>query len=117
MQKKTLIKEIQKRLPEDIIVEDETPFEFTEDEYVSILSWIKYFNGHYSLNGKNQDPILFFPIISKRIRLDFGLYRYPSDTIINNGKYVIYISPNGKRLDGTISTNLSVKSLINTWKL
>lgn len=117
MKKSTLLKEIQKRLPEDIIVEDETPYEFTEDEYVSILSWIKYFNGHYSLHGKNQDPTVFFPIISKRIRLDFGLYRFPSDTEINKGKHVIYISPNGKRLDGTINTKLAVKSLVNTWRL
>ena len=29
MKKTTLLKEIQKRLPEDIIVEDETPYEFT----------------------------------------------------------------------------------------
>lgn len=117
MQKKTLLKEIQKRLPEDIIVEDETNYEFTEDEYVSILSWIKYFNAHYSVNGKNQDPIVVFPIISKRIRLDFGLYRFPSGSIINKGKHVIYISPNGKRLDGTISTKVSVRYLVNIWKL
>lgn len=117
MKKITLLKEIQKRLPEDIIVEDETPYEFTEDEYVSILSWIKYFNGHYSLNGKNEHPSVLFPIISKRIRLDFGLYRFPSDTTINKGKYVIYISPNGIRSDGTIDPSLSVKSLINTWRL
>jgi len=117
MKKETLLKEIQKRLPEDIIVEDETPYEFSEDEYVSILSWIKYFNGHYSLHGKDQNPTVIYPIVSKRIRLDFGLYRFPSDSTINKNKHIIYISPNGKCLDGTISTRLSVKSLINTWRL
>ena len=117
MKKETCLKEIQKRLPENIILEDETPFEFTDDEFISILSWIKYFNGHFKEHGKEKLSYVIFPIISKRLRLDFGLYRFPSDTEINRGKHVIYLSQNGKLMDGTIKKNITIKELINTWHL
>ncbi|WP_320815614.1 hypothetical protein [Flavobacterium sp.] len=111
------IKEIQKRLPEDIIIENESTFEFNEDEFVSILSWIKNFNEHYKLFGKNQQPYIMFPIISKRLRLDFGLFNYPNNLEVNKGAFIIYISDNGRLLDGTIKKNISVKELITTWGL
>ena len=117
MKKETCLKEISKRLPKDIIIEDETPFELTDDEYISILSWIKYFNAHYKEHGKEKHPDVIFPIISKRLRLDFGLYRFPSDTIINRGKHVIYLSQNGKLLNGGVKKNMTIKGLINTWQL
>ena len=69
-----MLKEIQKRLPDDIVLEDNTTFEFTEDEFVVILSWIKYFNHHYQEYGKTQFPKVVLPIISKRLILDLGLY-------------------------------------------
>ena len=117
MKNETYLKRIQKRLPDDIIVEDETPFKFTEDEFISILSWIKYFNAHYKEHGKEKYPDVMFPIVSKRLRLDFGLYCIPSDVESNRGKNVIYISQNGKRMDGTVKKNLTIKELVNTWQL
>ncbi len=117
MKKETCLKRIQARLPDDIIVEDETPFEFTDDEFISILSWVKYFNAHYKEYAKEKHPDVEFPIISKRLRLDFGLYRFPSDIESNRGKYVIYISQNGKLMDGTVKKNLTIKELVNTWQL
>ncbi len=117
MKKETCLKEILKRLPNDIIVEDETDFEFTDDEILSILSWIKYFSKHYEEHGKEELPKVVFPIISKRLRLDFGLYCTPCDIDKNRGKYVIYLSQNGKLLNGTVKKNISLKDLINTWHL
>lgn len=117
MTKKTYLKEIQKRLPEDIIVQDETTFEFTEDEFISILCWLKYFNQHYSVFGKGKLPEILFPLVSKRFRLDFGLYITANDQPVNFGKYIIYITQNGQLLNGTYKKNLSVKELIKTWNL
>lgn len=102
--KKKLIKEIQKRLPEDITIVDETTFDITEDEFVGILSWIKFFNQHYAQFGKNQYPQMMFPIISKRLWLDFGLYRMESDGIKNN----ILLCAAKKE---------TLKELIDRWKL
>lgn len=117
MKKETCLKAIQKRLPDDLIIQDETTFEFTDDEYVSILSWLKLFNQHYRKHGKSKQPDMLFPIISKRLRLDFGLYWIPNDQQENHGKHIIYISPNGQLLNGTIKKNLTVKEVINTWTL
>lgn len=117
MRKTTYLKEIQMRLPDDIIVEDETHFEFTEDEYISILCWIKYFNNHYKEYRKNELPSILFPIVSKRMRLDLGLYHLPCDLETNFGKHIIYISPNGQLLKGTTEKNITLKNLISTWKL
>ena len=47
MKNLAFLKQIQKRLPDEIVIFDETNFNFTEDEYISILSWIKYFNYHF----------------------------------------------------------------------
>ena len=61
MKKTTLKKEIQKRLPEDIILEDLSRIEeFTEDEFLVILGWIDAFNNHYKRYGKNVEET-FYP--------------------------------------------------------
>lgn len=114
----TYIKEIQKRLPDDIIIQNETSFEFNEDEFLGILSWIKNFNEHYNQFGKTKSPYIMYPIISKRLRLDFGCYNYPSDSNgENRGKFIIYISSNS-RITALINNKpITVKELINTWKL
>ena len=117
MKKSTFLIEIQKRLPDDIIVQDETTFDFTDDECISILCWIKYFNHHYEEFGKNELPKIIFPIVSKRLRLDFGLYITKCNLENNFGKYIIYITQNGQLLNGTYKKNITLKELINTWKL
>lgn len=117
MKKIKYLVEIQKRMPDDIIVQDETNFDFTEDECISILCWIKYFKNHYLQNGKNKLPYILFPIISMRMRLDFGLYTTKCDLENNFGKYIIYISPNGQLLNGTIEKKTTLKRSIETWGL
>jgi hypothetical protein len=117
MKKETCLKAIQKRLPDDLILQDETTFEFTDDEYVVILSWLKLFNQHYRKNGKSRPPQMKFPIISKRLYLDLGLYFIPNDAQENHGKHIIYLSPNGQLLNGTIKKNVTVREVINTWDL
>ena len=44
-----------------------------------------------------------------RLRLDFGLYRFPSDVESQKGDFVIYLSEN--------SPKQTVKKIINTWQL
>ncbi len=117
MKKSSYIKEIQKRLPDNILIEDETIFEFTEDEYVSILSWIKFFNEHYKEYGKDKNPSVLFPLISKRLRLDFGLYRFPSDVEKNYGEHVIYLTENRRGSKAKVRASPTVRELIATWNL
>ena len=117
MKKELFLKEIQNRLPEDIIVGDETSFEFTDDEVVGVLSWLKYFNAHYKEYGKTKNPDVMLPIISKRLRLNFEFYRIPCDVEKNKGKHVIYLSQNRKYLDSSIKKDPTLKDLINTWHL
>ncbi|WP_055445531.1 hypothetical protein [Lacinutrix himadriensis] len=117
MNKTIILKNIQKRLPENIIIQDETQYEFNDDEYLSILSWIKCFNKHYETYGMSKGVSVQFPIISKRIRLDFGLYRIPCELEYNKGKHIIYISSNGKRMDGSIDTNITTTKLIREFNL
>lgn len=112
MDKEKYLKQIQGRLPDDLVIEDETSYEFTEDEFIGILSWIKYFNVHYKEKQKSDLPAIIFPIISMRLRLDFGLYVAKD----RKGKHLIYISPNGQILNGKI-TKESIKGIINTWIL
>jgi len=113
MKKNICIRNIQKRLPNNVLLYDETDFEFSEDEYISILSWIKYFNKHYSKFHLTKLPEIIFPIISKRLRLDFGLYC----TADMDGKYKIYLSENGKLLNGEVKKNIPIKTLVETWQL
>lgn len=115
--KSKYLQEFQKRMPEDILIQDETNFEITEDEYVCILSWLNYFKEHYKLYAKEKQTSIQFPIISKRLRLDFSLYNIPSDLEDSLGQHIIYISRNGKLSNGTIKKNISVRELINTWNL
>lgn len=116
MIKKNVLKIIKERLPLEISIIDETPFEFSDDEIVGILSWIKYFNIHYEKFKKDQLPDILFPIISIRLRMDLGLYHIKNDKEPMKGHFVIYLTQNGKRLDGKIEKQ-TVKSIINTWKL
>jgi len=102
------IKRIKKRLPKDITFKDESNFKLTQDEFLGILSWIKYFNNHYVKYGKNKIPDIIFPVISKRLFLDFGLYCFPSDHKDELGLHVIYLSANKDN---------NLNSLINTWEL
>lgn len=114
MTKSTQIKEIQDRLPENIRIIDETNSEFTDDEFVSILCWLKYFNHHFAKFGKTEFPKIIFPIISKRIRLDFGLYLTKSGCEPGKGEYNIYISEN---LNNYKPGRKTLANFIRTWNL
>lgn len=94
MIKSTFLKIVQSKLPEDIIIEDSTNFEFTEDEYIGMLSWIQYFNDHYTEYKKQSKTKIQRPLISKRLQLDFGHYNIPCDLERNKGKYIVYIIEN-----------------------
>lgn len=113
MKKLDQIKEIQKRLPENLKIVDETNIEFTDDEFLSILCWIKYFNNHYEKYEKTELPFIKFPIISKRIQLDFGLYHFKSDCEPQIGNYNIYIMWDFKNSKG----KKALDSFINNWDL
>lgn len=116
MTKTNYLKQFQKRLPDDIKIVDEVPYEFTEDEIVSILCWLKYFNHHYSINGKNEYPQIMFPVVSKRMHLDFGLYIGKSETEPFKGQHNIYITENGKLLTGKVEKQ-SLEKVIKIWNL
>ena len=115
MEKEKMLKEIQKRLPDGIIIEDATKFDFTEDEFVSILCWLQYFRAHYAeYYGKNDEQMsITLPIISKRLRLDFTHYRFIQNSHFfpNFGKYIVYITANTKR------KKIAVKHIINCFSL
>lgn len=113
MTKNNKIKEIQKRLPDDIKIVDETQYEFTEDEFLGILSWLKFFNHHYEKYGKTQYPELLFPIISRRMRLDFGLYCGKCEYEPYIGHHNIYISDNIKNIRG----KKTIDNFITRWSL
>lgn len=117
MNKKSIIKHIQNRLPEDIQVIDQTSFEFTDDEFLSILSWIKYFNWHYLIQGKDQSPGISFPVISSRLVLEFDLYRFKSDRDIDRDKFSIYLSDTRKGLSEKSNSSITLKKIINSWHL
>ena len=107
-----MLKQIKKRLPDDIVIQDETKFDFTEDEFVSILCWLKYFNEHYQEYGKTKNTSVSFPIISKRLRLDFSFYRTLNIFDSTNlGRYVIYVSANENR------KKIAAKTIINKFHI
>jgi len=112
MNRDKFIKEINKRLPDGLIIKDETNFDFTESEIVSVFCWIKYFNNHYKKHKYNKLPHIIFPIISKRVRLDFGLYHIPCELQEDFGKHIIYISSNlySKK-------ERTLKNFISVWNL
>ena len=117
MKNLAFLKQIQKRLPDDIVIFDETNFNFSEDEYISILSWIKYFNYHYQKFGKNELPIITYPIISRRLRLDFGLYHLPSTLKNSLGMNIIYISNNAQLSKSHNKQDVSLAEFVETWSL
>lgn len=113
MNNSNYLQEIQKRLPDDIVIKNQSVFEFSDDEFIAILSWIKIFNKHYKLYGKTKQFDLIFALISKRLYLDFGLYKVPNDTDENKGAFIIYISDCHKQNN----KGASIKKLISTWQL
>ena len=59
-----------------------------------------------------------FPIISKSLKLDFGLYNHPSNLADeSNGKFIVYISSNERLTSVPGNKPITVKEIINTWKL
>lgn len=112
MKKKSFLKLLQGKLPEDIIIQDTTDFELTVDECVGTLSWIQYFNDHYKQFKKEKLPAIQNPYISERLKLDFGLYNNPSDTGLNNGKHIIYMAKIHPHINKKISSKIDLNKLI-----
>ncbi|MFV8345102.1 hypothetical protein [Flavobacterium sp. ZB4P13] len=54
-----------------------------------------------------------FPLIPKRLRLDFGLYNYPNNLEVNKDGFIIYISENGKLMNGTTKKKYYCKGINN----
>ena len=118
LKKITFQQKIQNRLPSDLVLEDETSFsEFTDDEYIVALSWIKSFKEHYAEYGKTETPANTFPMVSKRLRLDFGLYTHPAETEKNKDKHVIYLSENRQLTKTGKPKTPSVSHLEAKWQL
>lgn len=112
MTKAVQIKNIQKRLPDDIRIQDETGLKLSDDEYVSILSWIKLFIIHYKSFGKSQPMPISSAIVSKRVHIDFGLYMVPCELEHNKGEYIIYLCSNDYE-----DSELTLSKFINNWSL
>lgn len=108
MTKRTMLKTIRATVPSGILIEDSTDFDFSEDEFVALLSWISYFNVHFSEFGFSQIPKVQFPVVSRRITLDFGLYNIPVEDGLNKGCNVVYINKSFY-----IKDNLSLKEFIS----
>ena len=117
MKKNKMISEVQKRLPEDIIVIDETTFEFAEDEFISILSWIKYFNWNYKINNKSGPPAIQSPIISKRMQLDFYFYWLSEDIQNKEPGFYIYIKSILRDNNGKENYKKTLREIITTNQL
>ncbi len=98
MKKITMLKKIQQVLPKGISLIDSTKIEFTIDEYFAILSWIKCFQIHYKEFGKTKHMTVHTTVVSKRIFIDFALYRFPSEVPEDKGKNCIYIGELKKRI-------------------
>lgn len=117
MKKINYLRAIQARLPIEILLKDDIHFDFTEDEYVVILSWIKNFNEHYKLNGKNENMLTPIVLISKRLRIDFYFYRFPKENGEDVGKHFIYLGANNRNFEGQGKPTYSVKELEKTFQL
>lgn len=116
MKKSTMLKKILEDLPKDIKIVDTTKIEFTIDEYYAILSWIKCFQNHYKEFGKTKHMPVHTTIVSKRIFIDFALYRFPSEVPEEKGKNCIYIGELKKRISENKSRHykeLEVRSFLN----
>ena len=116
MKKSTMLKKIQQDLPKGITVIDSTKIDFTIDEYFAILSWIKCFQIHYKEFGKTKHMPVHTPVVSKRIFIDFALYRFPSEVPEEKGKNCIYIGELKKRISENKSkyyNGLVVRNFLN----
>ncbi|WP_035656790.1 hypothetical protein [Flavobacterium seoulense] len=111
MKQSSFLKLVQERLPEDVIVRDETQFKFSEDECVVMLSWIQYFVDHYTVYKKEKLPSIINPYISVRLKLNFSLYRIPCDQDIDRGKYVIYIVKAKQHINEKIYSKIDLSKL------
>lgn len=111
MKKQTYLKEIQKRLPQDIFISDETNIDFTEDEFVCILFWIKIYNKYPDLFGTAKHIQHVF--ISKRIQVDFSFH----NTATEKGEYLIYITLNKKITPAGKEGIYSLRELIHDYHL
>jgi hypothetical protein len=74
-----------------------------------------YLGDHYKKHQKQAIPGVMNPVISKRLRLEFGLYNVPCDSESNRGKFIVYISEN--KTNGPKIVVPDVKSLISIWHL
>ena len=115
LKKSTHLKEIQKRLPEDLVLVVETKFSFTDDEYIAILSWIKWFNTHYEKYGKEELPGIISPLVSFRVRIDFGLYNQPCTLPATKGLYIVYLCKVYNQISET--RKMTTNQLISHWAL
>lgn len=116
MKKSTMLKKIQQDLPKGITVIDSTKIEFTIDEYFATLSWIKCFQIHYKEFGKTKHMPIHTPVVSKRIFIDFALYRFSSEVSEEKGGNCIYIGELKKRISENKSKYYSeaeIKSFLN----
>lgn len=93
-----MLKKIQKELPKDIYLIDNTTIELTTDEYFAILSWIKGFKVHYNEFGKTKHMTVHTPVVSRRVFIDLTLYRSPSKLLEEKEKNCIYIGEIKKRI-------------------
>ncbi len=103
MKKSTMLKKIQKELPKDIYLINNTTIELTTDEYFAILSWIKVFLIHHKEFDKTKHLTLHTPVVSTRVFIDFALCRFPSKLPEEKGKNCIYIGELKKRISANKS--------------
>ncbi len=113
MKKDTVLRNIQKRLPDDILIKDNVSFELTEEEYFSILVWIKVFNIHFKEFGKSKNMPLHIIPISSRCCLDVYFYRFPDD----NNEYVIYLKEEERLYKDNKLKKPSITDLISRYDI
>ena len=94
MKKDAYLKKVQKKLPSEIDLIDETSFEFSLDEQLGVIGWINYFNTHYRKEGKSNIPDIQIIEISSRFVIDLGLYTIPHTSSRGENKHEIYLRPN-----------------------
>lgn len=109
--------EVKNRMPDGILVDDETCFEWTDDEYVAILSWIKCFKNHNKILDNTKNTFISVAVISKRLYVDFSFYNLEQLSDDNRKENIIYIRQNGQLINGTFLNNMSADTVIKTHKL
>ena len=92
---------------------DVTSFEFTDDEILAILSWLKFLNKHIEEKGREVKMPIQFAIVSSRLRIDFALTHLPSDQPNEEGRNVVYLSAYNKMLNGEVYKR-SLSSIIRS---